>query len=86
MRTSTRASMTIGALQQRSRRISCRQVSFPEESANSLVTDIDGDTLVIGARRWNLGDGRVFVYEQSRGCLGAIATIHLAASGQQFRR
>lgn len=42
-------------------------VSFPEESANSLVTDVDGDTLVIGARRWNLGDGRVFVYERAGG-------------------
>ena len=40
-------------------------VSFPQESANSLVLALQGDTLVLGARRWNLGDGRVFVYERS---------------------
>jgi hypothetical protein len=42
-------------------------VSFPQESANSLVLALQGDTLVLGARRWNLGDGRVFIYERSGG-------------------
>lgn len=39
--------------------------SFPEESSNSMVLELEGDTLVLGARRWNGGDGRVFVYERS---------------------
>lgn len=37
----------------------------PNEAANSLVVALQGDTLVVGARRWNGGDGRVFVYERS---------------------
>ncbi len=41
--------------------------AFPNESANSGVIDIEGDTLVIGARRWNGGDGRVFIYERDNG-------------------
>ena len=36
-----------------------------DEAANSLQVSLEGDTLVIGARRWNGGDGRVFVYERS---------------------
>jgi hypothetical protein len=39
--------------------------SFPEESTNSMVLALQGDTLVLGARRWNGGDGRVFIYERS---------------------
>jgi len=39
--------------------------SFPEESTNSMVLELEGDTLVLGARRWNGGDGRVFIYERS---------------------
>lgn len=42
-------------------------VVFPDESPNNLIPAIDGDTLAIGARRWNGGDGRVFVYERSGG-------------------
>jgi hypothetical protein len=41
--------------------------ALPAESANSLVLDLEGDTLVLGARRWNGGDGRVFVYERAGG-------------------
>ncbi len=41
--------------------------AFPNESANSGVIEIEGNTLVIGARRWNGGDGRVFIYERDNG-------------------
>lgn len=37
----------------------------PQESANTLVVALEGDTLALGARRWNGGDGRVFVYERA---------------------
>lgn len=39
--------------------------SQPDEAAASLVVDVEGDTLVIGARRWNGGDGRVFVWKRN---------------------
>jgi hypothetical protein len=36
-----------------------------DESGNGLEVALEGDTLIVGARRWNGGDGRVFVYERS---------------------
>ncbi|UJR86283.1 Hypothetical protein I5071_83670 [Sandaracinus amylolyticus] len=39
----------------------------PLESANAGYVDIDGDTIAIGAPRWNGGDGRVFVWTRSGG-------------------
>jgi hypothetical protein len=41
--------------------------AFPTESANGGVIALENDTLVIGARRWNGGDGRVFIYQRSGG-------------------
>jgi len=39
----------------------------PTESANIGVITLENDTLIIGARRWNGGDGRVFVYQRNGG-------------------
>jgi len=37
----------------------------PLESANSMALSLEADTLILGANRWNGGDGRVFIYERS---------------------
>jgi hypothetical protein len=39
-------------------------VAQPQESANTLVLALAGDTLAVGARRWNGGDGRVWTQSQ----------------------
>jgi hypothetical protein len=39
--------------------------SLPDESANSGVVVLSGNRLVVGARRFNGGDGRVFVFARS---------------------
>lgn len=41
--------------------------AFPTESANNGLIAIEGNTLVIAARRWNGGDGRVMIYQRDNG-------------------
>lgn len=61
-------------------------VAFPQESANSPVLDLDGDTLVLGARRWNLGDGRVFIYDRVSGVWSLTQLLTSAEAASNFDR
>ncbi|MEM1413495.1 MAG: hypothetical protein AAGH15_01275 [Myxococcota bacterium] len=58
--------------------------ALPEEAANSMVSAIEGDTLVIGARRYSGGDGRVFVYERSGTTWTASQTLESPLAPTQF--
>jgi hypothetical protein len=55
--------------------------SLPAESANSLVLDLEGDTLVLGERRRR---PRVRVRARGRR-VDAVANVHVAAASQQLR-
>ncbi|MCB9618301.1 MAG: FG-GAP repeat protein [Sandaracinus sp.] len=59
-------------------------VALPSESANSARLAIAGDVFVLGAPRFNGGDGRIFVYRRSAGSWSLAQTIDAPTASSNF--
>lgn len=60
------------------------ETAFPLESADSTELTLQGNTLVAGAPRWSVTEGRVFIYERSSGVWGAPQIIQAPESHNEF--